>query len=170
MNPDILVKEYYPLVRSIAKKYMNLGVPLDDLEQEGMIGLLEAATKYDDSKGAKFSTYASYWIKKKIIQSLDNESKSSLQSLELDDRVIASGLDTESAATKDDFKLPAEMPEREKQVLSLLFEKQLTLKEIADELDITRERARQFKEKGLRRLRAILGDELYFDKYKDRLG
>ena len=62
------------------------------------------------------------------------------------------------------------MPEREKQVLSLLFEKQLTLKEIADELGITRERARQFKEKGLRRLRAILGDELYFDKYKDRLG
>ena len=95
MNPDILVKEYYPLVRSIAKKYMNLGVPLDDLEQEGMIGLLEAATKYDDSKGAKFSTYATYWIKKKIIQSLDNESKSSLQSLELADRVIASGLDTE---------------------------------------------------------------------------
>ena len=170
MNPDILVKEYYPLVRSIAKKYMNLGVPLDELEQEGMIGLLEAATKYDDSKGAKFSTYATYWIKKKIIQSLDNESKSSLQSLELDDRVIASGLDTESAATKDDFKLPAEMPEREKQVLRLLFEKQLTLKEIADELGITRERARQFKEKGLRRLRAILGDELYFDKYKDRLG
>ena len=161
MNPDKLVIDYYPLVRSVAKKYTNLGVPLEDLEQEGMIGLLEAAKNFDDNKGAKFSTYATYWIKKKIIQSLDNETKSSLQSLELDDRVIASNHETETEATKDDFKLPDGLQELEKKVLTLHFKKEFTLKEIAEELNISREKARQIKEKGLRRLRAIMGDELY---------
>ena len=45
MNKEKIVTEYLPLVRSIAAKYNKLGIPQEDLEQEGMIGLLEAANK-----------------------------------------------------------------------------------------------------------------------------
>ena len=67
MNKEKIIVEYLPLVRSIAAKYNKYGVPHEDLEQEGMIGLLTAIDKYKDDTGAKFSTYASFWIKKYIL-------------------------------------------------------------------------------------------------------
>ncbi|WP_159674118.1 sigma-70 family RNA polymerase sigma factor [Andreprevotia sp. IGB-42] len=54
------------LVFSIAKKYMFSGQPLDDLLQEGNIGLIKAVDRYDWSKGFKFSTYATWWIRQQI--------------------------------------------------------------------------------------------------------
>ena len=63
-----IIKENEKLVHKIANRYSHLGVPTEDLVQEGLLGLLEAVDKYDENKDAAFSTYAYYWIKKRIIE------------------------------------------------------------------------------------------------------
>lgn len=60
------------LVVKIAREYENYGVPLLDLINEGNMGLMKAAGRFDPVKGAKFSTYASFWIKQSIRRALDN--------------------------------------------------------------------------------------------------
>ena len=63
------------LVVSIAKKYQNCGMPFLDLIQEGNLGLMKAASKYDGSKGFRFSTYATYWIRQAISRALGEQSR-----------------------------------------------------------------------------------------------
>ena len=60
-------------VVSIANKYKNQDIPLLDLINQGNIGLLEAAKRYDPSKGTKFITYAVWWIKQAIIQAVNEQ-------------------------------------------------------------------------------------------------
>ncbi|MDE6138362.1 MAG: sigma-70 family RNA polymerase sigma factor [Candidatus Gastranaerophilales bacterium] len=71
-----LIQANLRLVVSIAKKYVGQGVLFMDLVQEGSIGLIKAAEKFDYSKNFKFSTYATWWIKQSIIRAIANNSKS----------------------------------------------------------------------------------------------
>jgi RNA polymerase primary sigma factor len=62
-------------VVSVAKQYQGQGMPLEDLINEGNIGLIRAAQKFDESKGFKFISYAVWWIRQSIIQCLIENSK-----------------------------------------------------------------------------------------------
>ncbi|MBQ2644071.1 sigma-70 family RNA polymerase sigma factor [bacterium] len=70
-----LIRSNLRLVVSIAKKYTGQGVLFLDLVQEGSMGLIRAAERYDYKKGFKFSTYATWWIKQTIVRAIANYSK-----------------------------------------------------------------------------------------------
>jgi RNA polymerase primary sigma factor len=70
-----LIESNMRLVINIAKSYRSRAIPLEDLIQEGAIGLMQAAERFDPEKGFRFSTYATHWIRQSIGRAIDNKSK-----------------------------------------------------------------------------------------------
>jgi RNA polymerase primary sigma factor len=69
-----LIESNLSFVVKVASEYRNLGLPFEDLLNEGNLGLIEAAHRYDASKGTKFITYAIWWIRKSILKALSEHS------------------------------------------------------------------------------------------------
>lgn len=72
---DRLIEGNLRLVVSVANRYAGCGVPLSDLIQEGNVGLIRAAEKFDYTKGNKFSTYAVWWIRRYVLRALEAEGR-----------------------------------------------------------------------------------------------
>ena len=71
---NLFIASNLRLVIKIARSYENLGLDLEDLISEGNIGLVSAVDRFDPEKGAKFSTYAGFWIRQRIMRALSNHS------------------------------------------------------------------------------------------------
>jgi RNA polymerase primary sigma factor len=155
LDYDALLEEYSPLAYSICNQYKNAGLPLEDLQQEALLGLLEAANSYDATKGAKFSTYAVWHIKKRILSALKKEMAHSLQAETFEDNQITVNNEEVHIKSSDWEKIiPSEMPPLEARLYSLLSNQEgLTLKEIAKNLDLTVERVKQIRNKAIRRIK-----------------
>ena len=72
---DKLVRSNLRFVVTVSKKYQNQGVPLPDLINEGNLGLIRAARKFDETRGIKFISYAVWWIRQAILQALAEQSR-----------------------------------------------------------------------------------------------
>jgi RNA polymerase primary sigma factor len=122
------IESHLPLVISIAKRKANEGVDFDDLVQEGILGLITAADKFDPGRGFRFSTYATWWIRQAIDDAVlkhgDTVKKPSnyashLKVLLKASRDLAKKLDREP--TVDEVSKNAEMdPSMVRQLLSLI--------------------------------------------------
>ncbi len=72
---ELMINSNLRLVASNARRYQNQGLPLSDLVQEGMLGLIRASEKFDWRKGFRFSTYATLWIRQAIQRGLENSGR-----------------------------------------------------------------------------------------------
>ncbi len=116
---DKLVRSNLRFVVSVAKKYQNQGVALDDLINEGNLGLIRAARKFDETKGIKFISYAVWWIRQAILQALAEQS-----------RIVRVPLNRAGALHRIG---------RRSSILLQELGREPTVEEIADELDLSHE-------------------------------
>jgi len=75
LSPKELVEEHLYLAKIFASKFRNKGLEYEDLLQEGYIGLIKAASKFDYAYEVKFSTYANFWVKQTIFDALTTKSR-----------------------------------------------------------------------------------------------
>lgn len=117
---DKLVRANLRFVVSVAKQYQNQGLSLADLINEGNVGLIKAAQRFDETKGFKFISYAVWWIRQAILQAVAEQS-----------RMVRLPLNQVGLLSR--VKKTASMLEQ-------LYQRKPTIKEIADELDMPEEK------------------------------
>jgi len=120
---DKLVRSNLRFVVSVAKKYQNQGVALSDLINEGNLGLIRAAHKFDETKGIKFISYAVWWIRQAILQALAEQS-----------RIVRVPLNRAGALHRIGKRSAALLQE---------LGREPTVEELADELDLSEDEVRR---------------------------
>ena len=153
---DKLVKCNLRFVVPVAKQYLHQGLSLTDLINEGNIGLVKAAWKFDETRGFKFISYAIWWIRQSILQAIGGN-------VSIDDRIdsgddtrAGKGADYESMVQELNEELSQVLNEREIKIMRYCFGigcHEKGLEEIGDELGLTRERVRQIRERCITKLR-----------------
>lgn len=157
LGPDQILGQFSKLAYGVARTYQYRGLSLEDLRQEALLGLVYAAGRYDPECGARFSTYAVYWIKKQILQALDRESAASLLADPLEGQHLEELAAPDTLPAEDpELRLPESLPELERRILVLSCQYQLTLKEISQSLSLPVERVKQLRGKALRRVKSAL--------------
>ena len=144
-----LVQANLRLVVSIAKKYTGQGILFMDLVQEGSLGLIKAAQRFDYTKGFKFSTYATWWIKQTIIRAIANSSRSIRIPVHMSDKIrtlkkasvklSVQSLDTPVA---QDLCLEDYISDSENKLPEISTEKEFLNKDIISILDILNRKER----------------------------
>ena len=117
---DKLVRANLRFVVSVAKQYQNQGLSLADLINEGNVGLIKAAQRFDETKGFKFISYAVWWIRQAILQAVAEQS-----------RMVRLPLNQVGFLSR---------VKKTASYLEQLYQRKPTIKEIADELDMTEEK------------------------------
>ena len=146
-----LIEANLRFVVAIARQYQNKGLPIDDLISEGNIGLMKAARKYDGERGVRFVNYAVVFVRQQIEKALK------LESAELRVENMKDVRDDNSPDVADGVEYSLDsLNERELKVVTAYFgigQERLTMAEIAEDMNLRRERVRQIRNKAIRRMK-----------------